>query len=178
MGSRGASERVRPPGDDINTGDGRGRDRSLACALCGGTKKVDDSRPRRCGPCRSDEEIVRDVTARLAAAKQPPPGGKAPGHDYAKVRRQGDQARARLAERGKARPRPAPAAAPPPPLAGGTRRITAGQKRVGAVRLQKNMLQMEKELAAMQSADKRRDRLREDLAAARRLLAHWSDVVH
>lgn len=105
MGSRGASERVRPPGDDINTGDGR--DRSLACALCGGTKKVDDSRPRRCGPCRSDEEIVRDVTTRLAAAKQPPP------------------------------------------LAGGTRRITAGQKRVGAVRLQKNILQMEKELAGL-----------------------------
>lgn len=102
MGSPGASERVRPPGDDINTGDGR--DRSLACALCGGHKKVYASRPRRCGPCRADEDIVRDATARLAAAKQRPLGAKAPGHDYAKLRREGDQARARLAERRKARP--------------------------------------------------------------------------
>ncbi len=176
MGSRGASERVRPPGDDINTGDGR--DRSAACGLCGGHKKVDVSRPRRCGPCRADEDIVRDVTGRLAAAKQPPLGAKAPGHDYDKLRRQGDQARAWLAERRKPRPRPTTAAPPPPPPAGGTRRITAGQKQAGAVRLQAKILRMEKEFAALQPADKRRDQLRENLAAARRLLAHWSDVVH
>jgi hypothetical protein len=117
-------------------------------------------------------------TARLAAAKQPPLGAKAPGHAYAKLRRQGDPARARLAEGRQARPRPATAALPSPPPVGGTRRIMAGQKRVGALRLQAKILKMEKELAAMQPADKRRGRLREDVAAARRLLAHWSDVVH
>lgn len=179
MGSRGASERLRPLGDDINSSDGT--DTRLICGWCGSTKKVDTSRPRRCAPCRADEEIVRDATARLQKAGQPPLGASVGSKaDFAKIRKQGVAARARLAERRRAAPRPAPK--PPAKLARATpsspRRINAAQKQAGARRLRAKIEQMEKELKAMSQTDKRRDRLREDLHVARRLLSDWTEGVH
>lgn len=180
MGSRGASERLRPPGDDINSSDRPGD--ALICASCGSTKKVDASqRPRRCGPCRSDEETVRDAAARLRAADQPPLGSpQSNKNDYSKIRKQGDAARARLAERRKAKPRtPRRSATPVPPAAASSpRRVNAAQKQAGSRRLKTRIEQMEKELKAMPADDKRRARAREDLALARRLLADWQDSVH
>jgi hypothetical protein len=181
MGSRGASERLRPPGDDINSSDGP--DDRLVCGSCGSTKKVDASRPRRCGPCRADEETVRDAAARLKAAGQPPLGRAPAGKtDFAKIRQKGNAAKARLAERKRNKPRPGPqcpaarpAAAASPPV---PRRITASQKQAGARRLAMRIEQMEKELQALPAADKARERLREDLGVARRLLSDWRDGVH
>lgn len=177
MGSRGASERVRPPGDDINSSDGTGD--ALICGSCGSTKKVDVSqRPRRCGPCRSDEQTVRDAAARLKAAGQPPLGSPQSNKaDGAKIRKQGDAARARLAERRKAKPRTPRRSTPPAPPQS-LRRVNAAQKRAGSRRLKTRIEQMEKELKAMPADSRRRSQVREDLAVARRLLADWQDFVH
>jgi hypothetical protein len=103
--------------------------------------------------------------------------------EFAKLRKQGNAARARLAERRRAAPRPerkstiptTPAATPSSP-----RRIGGAQKRAGARRLKERIEQMETNLKAMPSTDKRRDRLREDLQVARRLLAriHRSSLIY
>ncbi len=100
VGRRGPSERIRPPGEDVNYGSSR--DERLVCGWCG-SRNLDASRPRRCSTCRTDQATVREATARLAAARLPPLGAKAPGDAYLKIRRRGDQARARLAERRSAR---------------------------------------------------------------------------
>ena len=179
MGSRGASERLRPPGDDINSSDGR--DDPLVCGTCGSMKKVDVSRPRRCAPCRADEQIGRDATARLKAAGRPLLGKLVSNKaDYANIRKQGDAARARLAERRRANPRPAPrptpSAAPAPPAS--LRRVNAAQKQAGVRRLKTRIKQMEQGLKATPAVDNGRDRLREDLSVARRLLADWTEGIH
>lgn len=176
MGSRGASERLRPPGDDINTGGGA-NDR-LVCALCGSTRKVDASRPRRCGPCRSDEQTVRDASARLKAAGQPPLGGGGNKADFAQVRKQGEAARARLAERKRGKPRPAdPSPRSAPAVPSSPRRMSPAQKQAGARRLKTRIERMEQELRTLLATDKRRAGLREDLGIARQLLTDWEEGV-
>lgn len=177
MGSRGASERLRPPGDDINTSDGTNY--RLVCALCGSTRKVDTSRPRRCGPCLTDEQTVRDAGARLKAAGQSPLGRGGNKTDFAKVRKQGEAARARLAERKRAKPRLAASSSPrsAPAAPSSTRRMDPAQKQAGARRLKARIERMEQELKALLVTDKRRERLREDLGA-RRLLIDWQEGIH
>lgn len=177
MGSRGASERLRPPGDDINASNGTS-DR-LVCALCGSTRRVDTSRPRRCGPCRADEQTVRDAGAQLKAAGQPPLGQRGNKADFAKLRKQGEAARARLAERKRAKPRlasPSQRSATVSPSS--PRRIDPAQKQAGARRLKARIERTEQELKALLPNDKRRELLREDLGVARRLLTDWQEGVH
>lgn len=178
MGSRGASERLRPPGDDINTSDGTHD--QLVCALCGSTRKVDTSRPRRCGPCRADEQTVLDAAARLKAAGQPPLGRGSDQSDFAKVRQQGEAARARLAERKRAKVRPAPSPSPrsAPTASSSPRRIEPSLKQAGAGRLKARIERMQQELKALPATDMRRERLREDLGVAHRLLIDWQEGVH
>ena len=178
MGRRGASERLRPPGDDINASDGA--DDRLVCALCGGVKGVDTSRPRRCDPCRADEQAVRAAAARLKAAGQPPLGRGSNNADFAKVRKQGEAARTRLAERKRARPRtglnPAPRSAPAAPAF--PRRLHLAQKQAGVRRLMIRIERMKQELKVLPPTDKPRECLREDLGVARRLLIDWQEGVH
>ena len=178
MGSRGASERLRPPGDDINSS--RDRDDKLVCTWCGSTKKVDASRPRRCVTCRADEQAVRDASARLKAAGQPPLGSASGNKtQFANIRKQGDAAQKRLAGRKRAAPRSSRVHSPSPaPTSSSPRRLNAAQKAAGARRLQNRLEQMEKKLTALPPGDKRRDRLREDILAARRLSSDWQEGVH
>lgn len=104
LGQRGASERLRTAADDIGFDD-RGQSAAVY-GLCGSDRKIDPSlRPRRCAPCRADEQQVAAAADKLRKAAQPPLGRRVPeGTSHAKVRRAGEQARARLAERRKARP--------------------------------------------------------------------------
>jgi hypothetical protein len=176
MGSRGASERLRPPGDDINSpAEGAA---ALVCGWCGSRKRVDDARPRRCGACRADEQVVREVAAALRAAGQPPLGRKAPaGAPLSARRSQGEAARSRLRSRKRTMSQMR-ATAPPAAKPAGTRRITAGQKAAGARRLRQRVTELERELARLDRTDGRRGQLREELAAAQRLLSDWKDGVH
>lgn len=190
---RGASERLRPPGDDVNS---PGPGRAPACGWCGGTDKVrPDSRPLRCGPCAADEAVVAQVSAGLARAKLPPLGrpGK-PGQGGVKARNKGEQARARLAARrqtkladtraaapakaaGKAKPASTRQAAPAKQPSS-RRRLTPAQKAAALKRLTARVEQMERELRQAGLAPSQQDRLREDLGAARTLLRAWDDDIH
>ncbi len=124
--------------------------------------------------------MVRDAAARLKAAGQPPLGRGGNRTDLAKVRKQGEAARARLVERKRNKPRPAlspsPRSAPAAPSS--PRRIDPAQKQAGARRLKARIERMEQELKALPATDQRRERLREDLRLARRLLIDWQDGVH
>ena len=96
---------------------------------------------------------MREATARLAAAGLPPLGAEAPGEAHLKVRRRGDQARTRLAERRRTRPKPARSAPQPRPARPqtappGGRRLSGGQKRAGVGRIKAKIDQLQKQLAA------------------------------
>jgi hypothetical protein len=185
LGQRGASERLRPAADDINFGD-RGQSAAV-CGLCGSSRKVDPSlRPRRCAPCRADEQQVAVAAEKLRKAGQPPLGSRVPdGTSHAKVRRAGEVARARLAERRKARPVPTAkgkakaAAAPakrPSKAQASPRRVTMAERRAAHGRLVARVARIERELAAPGTAPNRRDLLREQLAGAQGLLRNWDDI--
>lgn len=180
LGRRGASEALRAARDDVNS---RNQGQSAAfCGWCGSTRKVDPSqRPHRCAPCRADEQQVAGA-AKLRLAGQPPLGSRASdGGSHGKVRRAGEQARARLAGRGKARPAPGKAqgtapAKRPSAAPSGLRRVTEAERRAAQARLVARVSRIERELAAPGTATNRRDLLREKLAEAERLLRHWDDI--
>lgn len=100
--------------------------------------------------------------------------------DFAKVRKQGEAARARLAERKRAKPRLAASSSPrsAPAAPSSPRRMDPAQKQAGARRLKARIERMEQELKALSVTDKRRERLREDLGVARRLLIDWQEGIH
>ena len=178
MSARGASERLRRPGDDINNTDGH--DGKIVGGGCGTSKKVDATRPRRCAACRADEQMVRDTNTRHRAAGQPArrsASNKTTAN--ARIRKQGDAARQRLAGRRRATP-PSRRSSPPTvaPIPTSPRRVNAGQEAAGERRLQTCIEKLDKELKTMARSDRRRDQLREDLHVARRLLADWPDGVH
>lgn len=179
MGSRGASERLRPPGDDINSSDGR-EDR-LACGWCGSPKAVDSSRPRRCGPCRADEQVIRSGSAGLTSAPRRMADGRLGRKaDQGTTRKQVDTAKARLAGRKRSASRAArPLQPPSAPVAPSVpRRVNPSQKRAGARRLKLHIERVQNKLAATPVSDPQQPRLRNDLAVARRLLSDWGDGVH
>ena len=184
MSTRGASERLRSPGDDINSTDGRdgrdGRDGKIVCGGCGSSKKVDATRPRCCAPCLADEQIVRGTNTRLRAAGQPALGSASNKTTAnARIRKEGEAGRQRLAGRRRATPRCRPSSPPTvAPTSTSPRRVSAGQKAAGERRLQMCVEKLDKELKTMARSDRRRDQLREDLHVARRLLADWPDGVH
>lgn len=182
LGRRGASERLRAPCDDINSAD---RSQTAAvCGWCGTSRQVDPSlRPRRCSACRADEQQVAAAAAKLKGAGLQPLQARVPdGTRLAKVRRQGDAARARLAERRKSRSAkkaasPAqpskPAAKTSPSPAGRRQATTAGERRAARARLVARVARIERELAAPKTAPHRRDLLREQLDATKGLLRNW-----
>jgi hypothetical protein len=181
LGLRGASERLRPAGDDIN--DATGPDQDGRCGWCGSRKKVDvAARPRRCGACQTDERTVADVNRALLAGSQPPLGAPAPATGgYSALRRRGDAARERLKTRKKnnkaaARPGPAPRETRAQPSA--PRRVTTAQKQAGETRLRTEVAKIERKLEQPNLAPGRQADLREDIAAARRLLKNWNDDIH
>ncbi len=183
LSPRGASERLHPPGDDVNGPAAKG---PLACGWCGSTKKVHaDSRPTRCGLCLADEAVVAQIAATLAAAGVPPLGTPIRSlQPFARLRRQGHAARGRLAERAKARKSaPATKASKPKAVAPaaqvkqptGPRRMTDVEKRAAAAGLAARVRSAETELRRPGLPPTLVERLREDLAAARQLLRAWDD---
>jgi hypothetical protein len=108
-----------------------------------------------------------------------------PGRPYARLRRKGEDARARLASRNRTQPasktNPAPAKkAPSPPSQrpARPRRVTPAEKRAAARRLAARVAKIERELKRPGLAPSSETRLREDLAAPRTLLRAWDDDVH
>ena len=120
----GASERLRPPGDDINYTTRPGEE----CRNCRRRAAVPESgRLKLCAACAPDGRIVSEVAAALKAAGQPPLGSpvSAGGPLYG-LRTRGLKAKARLNSR-RSRGRDATPPSAPQPRAATVSRWQAGR---------------------------------------------------
>jgi hypothetical protein len=99
MGSRGASERLRPPGDDISPARTTTRKRPpRTCEVCRSARDVASRNGKTlCTRCRDDQKLVTEVR-RLCQREGLPPVGVpvAEGSPYEKLRRDAAAASRRL----------------------------------------------------------------------------------
>ncbi|WP_432501834.1 hypothetical protein [Kineococcus arenarius] len=155
MGSRGASERLRPPGDDISPVRTAGREGARVCDVCRSTRGVTvRSGEALCASCRDDRKLVTEVR-RLCRRESLPPIGVpvTKGSPYEKLRRDAAAASERLKAKKPAGPK---ARGRTTAAARSTARVFAGADPAGVRSLQARKKALARRLQEQLTPEERR----------------------